>query len=400
MDMEKQMAFLAVFRSALQHKIVPEIAQEYWADVLEIADRQHVYALIGEKLSEIPTFSASDTYEQVLRKSVRYTLEQEKREAQFLLLYRAMKEKGLHPLVMKGLACRAAYGTLGRLRPSGDEDLLIAPEEFWNAWQVLEDNGYHPTAKEKPRDVEQVHHVLFRSEQGYIIELHVRPIGLEPPFLQRMDRCFDGAHSRAVTMEWKGEALYTLCPVDHYLLLIFHMAKHFCSLGFGIRPLADMAVHYTQYANAIQLDEVYAALDDCGLMPLYSDLVHIANEHLGFSLPERDKTVAPEKLLEHMLDGGVLGGRNAAGLVSSVVVSGSMSEDHHLGKTLWHMVFPAREKLLQVHPEYAGKPLKWLIHYPRRWFRGMRAMMQGATPIRTLRCSRERLKMLRRYGIG
>ena len=399
--MEQNAAFISVFRAALHRLPLAEIADELWPAVLEIADRQHVYALISEKLANLAAFCASVHYERALQKSVRYTLVQENREAQFLHLYMAMREAGLHPLVMKGMVCRVAYGDLGRLRPSGDEDLLISAAEFWDAWQVLESNGYQPMSKAKPTNAELVHHVAFQHESGYAIELHVRPIGTEPAHLQRMDQYFDDAHKRAVTMAYKGVELHTLCPTDHYLLLIFHMAKHFYSLGFGIRPLADMAVYYTQYAREIQLADVYAALDACRLMPLYRDLVDIANGQLGFDLPVPGDAVCPDRLLAHMLDGGVLGARDTTTLVSSLMVNSKVSSGHRFGKSVWRVVFPSRERVLRAHPEYAGKPLKWLLHYPQRWMKGIRLMLRTdkTTPIRSLRSAHERLELLHLYGM-
>ena len=399
--MEQNAAFLSVFRAALHRLPLAEIADELWPAVLEIADRQHVYALISEKLANLAAFCDSVHYERALQKSVRYTLVQENREAQFLHLYMAMREAGLHPLVMKGMVCRVAYGDLGRLRPSGDEDLLISAAEFWDAWQVLESNGYQPMSKAKPTNAELVHHVAFQHESGYAIELHVRPIGTEPAHLQRMDQYFDDAHKRAVTMAYKGVELHTPCPTDHYLLLIFHMAKHFYSLGFGIRPLADMAVYYTQYAREIQLADVYAALDACRLMPLYRDLVDIANGQLGFDLPVPGDAVCPDRLLAHMLDGGVLGARDTTTLVSSLMVNSKVSSGHRFGKSVWRVVFPSRERVLRAHPEYAGRPLKWLLYYPQRWMKGIRALLgpRRTTPIRSLQSAQNRLELLHLYGM-
>ena len=399
--MGQNAAFLSIFRAALQHRPLPDTMDEPWPEVLEIADRQHVYAIISEKLAELPGFCASVHYERALQKSVRYTLNQEKCEAQFLHLCGAMRAAGLHPLVMKGMACRVAYGDLGRLRPSGDEDMLIAPEEFPDAWQVLKSNGYQPAVRAKPTNVEQVHHVLFQHENGHVVELHVRPIGAEPEYLRQMDQYFDDAHKRAVTMVYKGVEFYTLCPTDHYLLLVFHMAKHFYSSGFGIRPLADMAVYYTRYSQEIQLADVYAALDGCRLMPLYRDLVHVANEELGFGLPVPGDAVCPERLLEHMLEGGVLGARDTTTWVSSLVVSAEVANGRRLGPTIWRLLFPSRSWALQVHPEYAGKPLKWLLYYPQRWLKGVRAMLGPGrtTPIRSLQRAQDRLELLHLYGM-
>ena len=399
--MEQNAAFLSIFRAALHRLPLPQIADKLWPAVLEIADRQHVYAIITEKLAELPGFCDSGYYERALQKSVRYTLIQEKREAQFLHLYMAMCEAGLHPLVMKGLVCRATYGELGRLRPSGDEDLLISSESFLDAWQVLESNGYQPSAQCKPAEVERVHHVAFQHKNGYAIELHVRPIGTEPAHLRRMDQYFDDAHKQAVTLAYKGVALHTLCPTDHYLLLIFHMAKHFYSLGFGIRPLADMAMYYTQYSQEIQLADVYAALKACCLMPLYQDLVHIANEQLGFELPLPGDAVYPERMLAHMLDGGAMGVRDTTTLVSSLMVNTDISTGHSIGATVWRLVFPSKEWALRARPEYTGKPLKWLLYYPQRWMRGICALLgpRRTTPIRSLQSAQNRLELLRLYGM-
>lgn len=398
MDMET--AFVSILCCALQGRPLIPVEEGLFASLLDRADQQHLFGMISEKLAEDPIFCSSALFERALQKNVRHTMEQKRRDTAFFKLYRAMEEKGLQPLVMKGMACRKAYGELGRLRPSGDEDLLVRPQDFEKARQVLLAEGYETGKGLKTIASEMVHHVVFQKNGGYTVELHVRPMGLETPFLRQMDRYFDDAFTRAVSFEYQGHRLYTLSPTDHYLLLIFHAAKHFMGQGFGIRLLADVAMFCQYYGRDICLADVEKALKACHLYPFYSDMVHLANRELGFSLPEAGKTVCPDVLRKEILKSGVFGEKSAISSLASIATRANIRHKK-AWKALWHMLFPARETVLIAHPEWKDKPLKRWMHYPKRWGQAARLVLfKGqASPLQSLRLSRERLQLMKRYGM-
>lgn len=398
--MEAGNAFLAVLCSALQHKEVPKLDKSLFRPVLEKADQQHLFGMISEKLAEDAAFCASEGFEWALQKNVCYAMEQKRRDSAFFALYRSMKEEGLQPLVMKGIACRAAYGSLGRLRPSGDEDLLVLPDQFHRASRVLLSMGYTTGRNLETLRPETEHHVVFQKVGGHTVELHVRPMGVENSILQQMDRFFDDAFSRAVSLEVYGETLYTLSPTDHYLLLIFHAVKHFLGKGFGVRLLADVAVFYEAHRQEIALETVMQALKACRMEDLYGDMVFLANRELGFSLPETGKTNCPEVLLQEMLKCGVSGEKS---LNSSLAAMVTFSNIRHKskGKALWRLLFPSREMVLTAHPEWEKKPLRRMLHYPKRWLKaaGLLLRHRDASPLRSLQVSQERLQLIKRYGL-
>ena len=62
---------------------------------------------------------------------------QSKRTEDFSRIYRELREKGLSPLVVKGISCRRLWKNPDA-RPSGDEDLLIRPEWLGDVLAVME----------------------------------------------------------------------------------------------------------------------------------------------------------------------------------------------------------------------------------------------------------------------
>lgn len=394
-------AFATVLRCALQEEKLPAVDESLWQPLLELAHAQHLFSIISEKLAELPAFCASALYDAALRRNVQHSMQQSQKDAAFFGLYRAMEEAGLRPLVLKGPVCRQAYGTLGNLRPSGDEDLMVPPADFARAWQVLEEQGYIPLKKLQDVDANTVHHELFHHESGHRIELHVHPIGVINSVLQRMDAYFDNAFERAVSVELPGSRVYTLCPTDHYLLLIFHAAKHFCGGGFGIRLLTDVAMFYRSQAKEIDMARVEEAMCACRLEGLYADMVYLANEKLGFALPEPGKTVCPQVLLDHMLESGVFGESNMTAALANTVTFSSIRHGSGTGKAFWKLVFPPKNQVELLHPELRNRPLKLLLYYPKRWLKATRMVLgvRGTSPVRSLVDSHKRLKLLKRYGI-
>ena len=399
--MDVKTAFAIVLRCALQEEMLPEMDEALWQPVLEMAREQHLFGIISEKLAELPAFCASALYDAALRRNVQHSMRQSQKDAAFFGLYRAMEEVGLRPLVLKGPVCRQAYGMLGNLRPSGDEDLMVPPADFARAWQVLEEQGYVPLKKIQDVDANTVHHELFHHENGHRIELHVHPIGVINSVLQRMDAYFDDAFERAVPVELPGGRVYTLCPTDHYLLLIFHAAKHFCGSGFGIRLLTDVVMFHRSQAKEIDMARVEEAIRACRLEGLYADMVHLANEKLGFALPELGKTVCPQVLLDHMLESGVFGESNMTAALANNVTFSSIRHGSGTGKAFWKLVFPPKNQVELLHPELRNRPLKLLLYYPKRWLKATRMVLgvRGTSPVRSLMDSHKRLKLLKRYGI-
>ena len=122
------------------------LAEEEWKELFRLAQEQHVLPIVVESIYGSNAFqSQPDSWrQQVIQKSIRITMGQTVRTSAFLELFEKMEQAGLHPLVMKGLACRVLYPSPDS-RPSSDEDLLVSPEEFSQAADFLKTQGFETT---------------------------------------------------------------------------------------------------------------------------------------------------------------------------------------------------------------------------------------------------------------
>ena len=147
-------------------------------------------------------------------------LSQANRTGELCLLYRYLRSKGLHPLVMKGIVCRALYPDPEH-RPSTDEDLLVKPAEFQQLHQALLNYGL--VLSDPGKDAATQFEVAYQDKDKRLyIEVHKTPFTPDSPYLDRLNDCFLGAHDRAVTQQICGTEFLTLGPEDHLLYLLLH----------------------------------------------------------------------------------------------------------------------------------------------------------------------------------
>ena len=118
--------FLILLRASLTGRCAGELADttpEQWQKICALANAHHVLPMVYEAAGRTPALTA--LRHQVLQQ----IFLQVQRTNDFLRLYRHLRQKGIAPLVTKGIICRSLYPQPDH-RPSGDEDLLIPAEQF------------------------------------------------------------------------------------------------------------------------------------------------------------------------------------------------------------------------------------------------------------------------------
>lgn len=151
-----------------------------------------------------------------------------------LRLTGALELAGIRYVVVKSALCRELY-TRPDLRPSGDEDILISPEDFSRCSVVLVQDGLERMTEEDG----PVTHWLDR-QTGLHIELHTEHFSSKRASDRLLNDCFSQQLSRTFFAPISGGTVQTLEPTYHFLFLVCHAIKHFISGGFGIRTLSDI----------------------------------------------------------------------------------------------------------------------------------------------------------------
>ncbi len=98
--MEHAKDFLSILDSVIHNKpICMPFSDDSCSQVLSMARSHNVYALVCEKLCEMPDFMQSLEYEKAMVAAMKQAALQTKQTEAFLDLYQEFAKENLHPLV-------------------------------------------------------------------------------------------------------------------------------------------------------------------------------------------------------------------------------------------------------------------------------------------------------------
>ncbi len=334
-------------------------------------------------------------------KAIQQATDQALRENDFLNLILGLQARGLDPIVLKGAVCRALYPR-PMLRPSQDDDLLIpagSGPAYHRAMLELGLWAYEPDA-----DLNRSMELCYCKDGGMLVELNTSLFDPDSEAVRDFNEPFAGAADRAVSVQIQDVTLRTLAPTDHLLFLILHAFKHFLYSGFGLRIVADVCLYARHYAEEIDFARVRAVCEEKRCDRFTAALCQIGGKYLdlpvpeAFALPKVDESA----LLADILDAGIHGEapdrlHSASFTVAAVESRKTGSRSGGLRRTL----FPGVKTLTPRYPWLEKRP--WLL--PAAWacrigtYLKTRGKYGNENPAAAVRIGRERVKLLRSYGI-
>ncbi|MGN0254573.1 MAG: nucleotidyltransferase family protein [Chordicoccus sp.] len=336
--------------------------------------------------------------------AVKHICVQIEKNARFLERYDVLRKNGISPLVVKGLVCMQLYPK-PYCRLSTDEDLLIAPSELRKTDQVLRNLGLsymNPHA-----DILSDFEVSYCRNPEYY-EIHTSLFDPEDSFFGKFNRCFDGIHERAVSLDIDGFTVLTPCPTDHLLFLLLHAFKHFLYSGFGVRQVCDISLFAERYGREIDWDRITAVLKEAHAEDFAAAIFRIGTKYLsGNPIPDTLLSGTDEgPLLEDILSSGSLGANDMNRLHSSSItleaVRSGTEGDAHKGSGRLRLLFPpvsylkARYPYLTRHPYLL--PAAWaarLVHYAKDNLTGN----NKESAAMALQIGKSRTELLRKYHV-
>lgn len=198
-----------------------------WAFVLEAAERHGVVPLLYQALSRIGDDVPSDKM-RWLKERHQVNLHKSLILARELIrILDRLDSLGIAVLPYKGLTlAEAMYGDMA-LRPAGDIDLLVRPQDFRRIKEAVADLGYTPHVQlselEERAYLVTGYECAFDSAAGRnLLELQW---AIQPRFYA-VDVEMESLFQRAVTVVVAGRPMKTLSPEDQVLILSVHAAKH------------------------------------------------------------------------------------------------------------------------------------------------------------------------------
>lgn len=395
--------FLDLLSRAIRGQPPPEseeIPAKARGQITRLAREHGILPLIVQgELGDAPVFESKDDRRWLLSAAKTETIHQAVRTGEFLLLYEALEKKGLRPAVLKGIVCRSIYPAPEQ-RPSTDEDLLIAPEEFPRYHEALLACGLELVDPDAP--LEHADEVSYRDDsRGLYVELHMRPFGSDASAYGACNRYFEDALSRTVELPVYGVPVRTLRETDHLLYLLCHAYKHFLHGGVGIRQCCDVAMFARHFAGRIDWEYIRKVSEELRIDLFAAAMLQIGEKYLGILTPNAfaDIEVDEQPLLEDCLTGGLYGTSDMDRLHSSTLTLEAVSADRAGRKKhgAMHSVFLSANSLAGRYPYLRKHP--WML--PVAWTQRVWGYVtrEKANPGNTLRIGQERIALLRQYHI-
>ena len=409
MDTVSQL-FLEAVKASLKNERISwqrEISAQQWKELFRLASTHQMLPMVYEAVQGCPALASAEPalLAQIRGVVLREVSIQARKTLEFLQLYRRVTAAGISALVVKGIVCRELY-PMPDYRTSGDEDVLILPEQYEACKAVF--TGFGMVPSEPEMDEEASYEVPFgRKGSPIYIELHKSLFPPQSDAYGDFNRFFEGVHDRAAEVKLMGTVIRTMSPTDHLFYLICHAFKHFLHSGFGIRQVCDMVLFANTYGPDICWDRV---LENCRAIRadrFAAALFAIGEEYLTFA-PEKacypgfgDRTdTAP--LLEDLLCAGVYGDAEASRKHSSNITLEAVSAQKK-GETargsLASSLFPPAAKLEGRYPYLKDKPWLLPVAWASRMVRYGKRGKTGADAAESLRLGNRRVELMRHYGI-
>lgn len=389
----------------------PLSAQD-WAALFQMAQTHHVLPMIFEAVYACPAARSADA--QLMQLAKRQTMQsvmmQAMKTGELLALVKHLQAVGVTPCVVKGAVCRSLYPSPDH-RISGDEDVLIPPEQFEPCHEAMLAFGMQPA--DPQQDILSAHEVPYgKPGSPLYIELHKHLFPPENDAYGDFNRFFADAHAHTTQILVDGTPLTTLCPTDHFFYLICHAFKHFLHSGFGIRQVCDIVLFASRYGREIDWTAVLENCREIRAEQFAAALLKIGQKYFSFDpeaagMPQvwQEITVDEGPMLDDLLDSGVFGDATMSRKHSSTMTLNAVAADRRgrkAGRNVLRTLFPGRKALEGRYPFLRTKP--WLL--PVAWARRIahyaverRGAGADNKATESLRIGSERVELLRRYGI-
>lgn len=192
---------------------------------------------------------------------------------------------------MKGARMKFIYPS-PQMREMSDIDVLIGQEDRKKAGEVLSRMGYTLS-----QDIK--HHEIYVKKPFMVVEAHR---AMYDRTVDENQYQYFSDFSRAILREG---CLYTydFNREDFYVYLIAHMAKHFYTMGCGIRNLLDIYVYQEKYKGEMNRKYVKQELKKLGLLSFAEHM-----EKLAYVWMEKKEAGQFEcQLFDYMLNSGIYG---------------------------------------------------------------------------------------------
>lgn len=281
-----QRHFLGFVRYALMGGDYPHgmLTLSGWKEQQKLAKDQTVSGLLYNTVSQLPRDLRPP--QQIMMKLYSQVIYYEKMNTllneRTCQIFRAYRELGLHPILLKGPAAAVLYSYPER-RVFGDIDIYVNdPEGNLRAWAEKYGDCVEPTSGRE--------HVMAFQMDGAIVENHFTLLKFYNKTLAgRMDEIVqqeipDGKTDNFITINEQN--IEVLPPTLGLLYDIVHFSKHLISSGVGLRQLCDITLAMHKNHDRIDSGRLCRWLDSLEMRHMANALADASVRYLGLKTEE------------------------------------------------------------------------------------------------------------------
>lgn len=264
-------------KTDIKEKISPEVLN----DLFGLADGQDLAHLIGYALINNALIGRGDEmYDGFYAAQFVAMCRYENINNAFVQAADRFESAQIEYLPLKGAVMRRYYPQPW-MRTSCDIDVLVRPDDFESATDVLQNAGYEVIAHSS-------HDISFQVI-GVHVELHYQLIEEK-----RLNKTFDILNTVWSHASSTKGYNFEMSDEFFYFYHVAHMAKHFLSGGCGIRPFIDLWILNNR--SEFNVDKCSALLVDGGLKSFEKHAVRLCSVWFG-GKPHDKITMAMENFI-------------------------------------------------------------------------------------------------------
>lgn len=209
---------------------------------------------------------------------------------ELVIILDSLAAHGVDVLLLKGAAlAQTVYGAVG-LRPMGDQDLLVRPEDAQRAIHILSGLGYQPEGLEARAGADLVYEneVLLRKAGlvDFVVEIHWSLF--DSPYYQR-SLPMAWFWQTALPIQVEDTPARVLGPEAQILHLCGHLVLHHGGEGTRLLWLHDVAEVLVHYRDRIDWDELLERTQECELVLPVQQVVGQVADEWGAPIPAESR---------------------------------------------------------------------------------------------------------------
>lgn len=388
-----------------------EIQPEEWMGLFHQAETHHILPMIYDAVYDCPAAKQMDAsfFVPFKKKTVQQVMIQTIKTGEFLQLYQYLQNEGIRPVMVKGIICRELYPNPD-YRISGDEDMLIRPEEFELCHSKMQEYGM--VVADPEQNIQRAYEVPYGKPGSPIyIELHKYLFPPDSEAYGEFNQFFENVHEQEIEIPVQGIPIATMNHTSHFFYLICHAFKHFLHSGFGIRQVCDIVLYANQYGSELDWEKILEECSEIHAEKFVAALLKIGEKYLTFS-PEkacyphewRKILVNERALLGDLLSGGVYGDASMSRKHSSNITLNavqSQKKGNKISKSVLKTIFPSA-KSMETRYSYLKKfpfllPAAWISRILK--YRKETGQGSGNSASDAIKIGNQRIELMKQYGI-